>query len=163
MPGRLPNLHDRSGEFCVYKWVASHLSRPQIRNKCRNLSRPVTPVCVFTCDTSLFESGNKIERMYGIGDHASDPLEVDPLRPVRYRTCRSRFNALDAPSSTQFRLRRRRRNSHPFLILRRTETEVARRPPTQSSTLVELNLCGIGCNCAPYLGRLTPTLGGFQG
>ena len=41
---RLPNLHDRSGEFCVYKLVASPLSRPKICNKCRNLSQPFTVV-----------------------------------------------------------------------------------------------------------------------
>ena len=41
---RLLNLRDRSGEFCVYKWVASHLSRPKKCNICKNLSQPVTAV-----------------------------------------------------------------------------------------------------------------------
>ena len=45
---RLPNLHERSGEFCVYKWVASHIIRPKICNKCRNLSQPVTTVCIWS-------------------------------------------------------------------------------------------------------------------
>ena len=29
VPTRLPNLHVKSCEFCVYKCVASHLSRPK--------------------------------------------------------------------------------------------------------------------------------------
>ena len=44
---RLPNLCDRSGKSCVYKWVASHLSRQKICNKVRNLSQAVTAVSTF--------------------------------------------------------------------------------------------------------------------
>ena len=54
---RLPNLRDRSGEFCVYKWVASHLSTPEIRIKCQNLSQPVTAVCIFCGNTSFVPEG----------------------------------------------------------------------------------------------------------
>ena len=47
---RLPNLRARSGEVCVYKQVASYLSRPKTRNKCRNISQPLTAVCNFIWD-----------------------------------------------------------------------------------------------------------------
>ena len=35
---RLPNLHVKSCVICVYKWVASRLSRPKICNNHSNLS-----------------------------------------------------------------------------------------------------------------------------
>ena len=44
---RLPICRDRCGEFCVYKWVESHLSRPKMCNECRNLTQPVTAVSIF--------------------------------------------------------------------------------------------------------------------
>ena len=42
MSTRLPNFHAKSCEICVYKWVASHLSRPKIRNTCTSVSQPST-------------------------------------------------------------------------------------------------------------------------
>ena len=44
---RLPNLHDRSSEFCVYQVVASHLSRPKIHSQhsfCLKFTKPVTAI-----------------------------------------------------------------------------------------------------------------------
>ena len=45
---RLPNLHVKSCEMCVYKWVASRLSRPKNMQKCRNLSQPLMAACIFS-------------------------------------------------------------------------------------------------------------------
>ena len=42
---RLPNLHDRSGEFCVYQLDVSHLCRPKICNIFLKLTKPVMAFC----------------------------------------------------------------------------------------------------------------------
>ena len=48
-----PHLRERSGEFCVYTWVAPNLSWPKICNECRNLSQPVTAFSILTPHTQL--------------------------------------------------------------------------------------------------------------
>ena len=45
---RLTDLWCRSGEFCVYKVVASHLRRQEIRNICLKFSQPASSHCIFT-------------------------------------------------------------------------------------------------------------------
>ena len=62
---RLSNLSDMSCEFCVYKWFASHLSRPKLCNECRNLSQPVTAVCIFTSLViTITKSGLRSHKVY---------------------------------------------------------------------------------------------------